>query len=329
LPTTATSMGKKLLTPAEKVATKETIQIGAKMPGIFKQGKNYLYEKVAKPASEIISGGFKKNPEFMKKLGVTNDTIKLVKKYGYDKVANFGELEEQAKKAFEKAMSQKTGVYGDKINIANTLDKMESAYNKIKDVDPGNKIKQIIDTLGELRPAAKGFYADILPTPTQVTRQMRGEPLTEIGREVRITRAQLSNVRDQLNNLYKERAFDKSVFDIIDSLYADAEKSGLKGINNARRLFKEAKEFEKVSKNLAKVEKLDANKILSDIEVVYGDPKRYQAMIDKYSNYVGKDKAKKIFDEAISARRGKSALTWGAGATGAGLAGSKILDMFK
>ena len=306
--------------------------IGQKGLSILKQGKNYLYDKVAKPISEMVSKNIKTNPEIGKALGLKDETIELLKLHGYDKVADPKLADEAASSAFEEAMGKKTSVYGDKIDIRDTLDLMKKKFTAIKKVDPNNPLGRIIENIKKLRATPKGeFYAKdgILPTPTQLGRHLKSENLTDIAGEVRITRKELSSLRDQLNNLYKDRSFDREVFDIVDSLYADAEKSGLEGIQNARKLFKEARQFEKVSTNLSKIEKLDSVKVHSDLHSVVNDPTKYQGMVDKYSKYVGKDVAKKIFDEALSVRRGGKILKRTGIYGGGALAGKGLFDIFR
>jgi hypothetical protein len=300
---------------------------------IFKTGRDYLYNKVAAPIAQKIQENLKKVPEIGKRLGLKDDTIELLKKYGYDKVANVDTIEQKAIAGFNNAMHQKTTVYGDKIDISSTLKKMENKFNAIKKVDPHNKLGGIIDNLKKLQPAKGGFYKEILPTTTQLKRQLaRGEKLTDIATEVRVSRTELTNLRDQLNNLYRDRGFDREVFEIIDSLYDDAEKAGLKGIQRARELFKQFKQFSKVQKDLLKIEKIDATKLHSDLLTVASNPKKYQSMIDKYSPYLGDEEAKSVFTEALKVRSGEGAKRFLKRATVAGgllLGGSKTYNILR
>jgi hypothetical protein len=294
----------------------------AKNLSIMKQGKSYLYENVAKPISEIVSKNIKTNPEIGRALGLKDETIALLKQHGYDKVADPKLADELATQAFREATSKKATVYGDKIDIADTLDVLQRKYNKIKSVNPKNPIKDVIGNIKGLRPAAKGFYAtgERVPTPTHLKRMFKGEKLEDIAREVRVSREQFSDIRQQIDNLYRARVINKGdVLDIVDSLYNSAEKSGLTGMQKARELYHQARQFEDVATNLSKIEKLDPVKIHSELQSVVEDPTKYQGMVDKYTPYLGKAKAKQIFDEALSVRRGGKIIkrTVGAGLLGA------------
>jgi len=111
-----------------------------------------------------------------------------------------------------------------------------------------------------------------------------------------------------VNNLYKESGFDKRVYEIVDNLYDDAEKAGLKGMQKAREMFRNAKDFQKHAKDAMKIEKMDEARIMTDVNAVMNDPKKHALMVDKYSNFIGKDKARRIFDDALSMRRGRGIL---------------------
>jgi len=298
--------------------------------GIFKQGKDYIYEKLAKPAANYVNQHIKNFPDSAKKaLGLRDETVALLKKHGYDKVSNPVAAHEEANAAFKTAMEQKTTVYGDKIDIRRTLAKMQNAYNNIKRVDPNNPLGKIINDIKKLIPAPKGFYAKRgkIPTPGQLSRRFAGEQLYDIAGEVRVSRTELCMLRDKLNNLYKDRGFDRKVFDIIDTLYADAEKAGLKGVQAARRLTRDAHAFDKVQTNLGKIEKIDSAKIFTDLNSVVENPSKYQLMIDKYSPYMGIDKAHQLFRQALSIRHGKQViggLKMATGLTAAGTVASSI-----
>jgi len=293
--------------------------------GVFKQGRDFISEKLAKPAAEYVKQHIKNFPDSAKKtLGLRDETVALLKQHGYEKVANPTLAHEEADQAFKTALSNKTTVYGDKIDIRKTLSKMQSAYDNIKRVDPNNPLGRMIDDIKKLIPAPKGFYTEggKLPTATQLTRQFRGEPLNKIAGEVRVSRTELSMLRDKLNNLYKERGFDRKVFEIVDSLYQDAEKAGIKGIHVARKLKKEAYQFDKVQSNLGKIEKIDSQKIFTDLNSVVNDSKKYQIMVDKYSPYMGIDKAQQLFRQALSVRHGKQFLKTAGVVSGLATAGN-------
>ena len=146
--------------------------IGQRGLSIFKQGRDYLYEKVAKPAADIINKNLKTFPEVTKKLGLKPETINLIKQHGYEKVINPEAAEELAKQAFNSAVSQKSNVFGNRINIANTLEKAKRYYNATKATNPNSPLKGLVERLETLVPSKRGFYAGVgkenIPTPTQL-----------------------------------------------------------------------------------------------------------------------------------------------------------------
>ena len=317
-----------------KFMTKERNLPKFQEAGIFKQGRDFVYEKLAKPAAEEINTYIKTNPtEIQKKLNLKDETVKLIKKYGYDKVSDSDLVFEEAENAFKTAMSNKTSVYGDRVNIKDSLKEMEKQYNLTKATNPNSPLKGIIDRVKQFQPARKGFYKDKVPTNTQLGRMLNGEKLTDIAGEVRVTREQFTDIRQQISNLYKKEGFDKvKAFKIIDSLYNDAEQSGLKGIKEARNLYKQAHEFEGIVTDLRKLEKVDSAKIFNDVQKVVKDPSEYKIMIDKYTPYMGKDKAIRLFNQAISVRHGKQVIggaTAVAGITAAGAVGNKIINTLR
>ncbi len=305
----------------ELIPKRVSPELGQKGLSIFKQGRDYLYEKVAKPVSNIIFENFKKSPEIAKKVGLKDETINLVKKYGYDTVKDVAGADEIASRAFNEAMSKKTKVFGDKINISNTLKMLENKFNSIKKTDPNNPLGKLVQNIRKFRPAPKGFFEGMpggisekeavlkgkkLLTKTQVKRVVSGEKVEDIAKEVRISRKQFVNIRQQIDNLYKAKVMNKGdVLDIVGSLYDDGEKAGLTGIQKARELYHQARQFEDVATNLTKIDKLNPTTIHSKLQTVANDPTKYQQLVDEYTPYLGKETAQKLFKEALSVRRGK------------------------
>lgn len=93
--------------------------------------------------------------------------------------------------------------------------------------------------------------------------------------------------RDQINKLYKDVPSDRDVYSILNGLYDDAEKSGIKGINAARSLQRQA--FEAESSNLGKAisdlsDPIKLDRTLSSL----GNPKNYN-LREAYKGLIGKD----------------------------------------
>ena len=312
----STAYGTEDMFKPETIATKAAIggvtplalrgltKVAQPFVNIAKTGKDYLSEKIAKPVANIINETIKNNPETIGKLFKLKDiTIQAIKKYGYDKVTNPQIAEALEENAWNQVMSQKTTVYGNKIDVKRTLNKLQRIYSNLKGVNR-DRLGRIINNLNPLQPAKEGFYAKKLPTPTQLGRQFKGEPLTKISEEVRISRPAWSKLRQELRALSKE-GYPDEISQAIETLYDDAEKAGLKGVQEARRLTYEAKTFSKTATDALKIEKIDAIKIHNDLLAVVNEPKKHQLMIDKYTPYLGKEKAKQIFDEALKVRSGE------------------------
>lgn len=319
-----------LIPPVSKLATGAVKGLW----NVTKTGRDYVSKNIAEPASMAISEKLKRVPGLGKKLGVRNETIDLVNKHGYDRVVNPDIVEEEARQAFNDAMSRKTNVYGDTIDARNTLKVMKEKYNAVKNVKDVPALEKLIKKLEAFRPAPKGYYSPkgSIPTKSVLSRHMKGENLLDIAGEVRITRKEMSSIRDDLNNLYRERAFDTDVFDIIDTLYDDAEKAGLTGINKARDLFKQSHQFRDVAKDALKLEKFTPKQLQSDITSLISDPRKYRQMVQKYADILGQKESEKIFNDALAVRSGEivkrrlgKGLLIGLGAAGAGIPISGVM----
>lgn len=281
-------------------------KVGKALGNITKTGRDYLYTKVAQPAAEKIRTALRNIPEVAERFGLKNETVEALKKYGYETASNPEALEEAASQAFNNAVNQKTKVYGNKINVKDTLGKVQELFSELKGTDR-RQVGVILQRLRELQPAKEGFYKNKLPTPTQLTRQFKGENLIDIAEEARITRTAFSNLRKEISDLYGKGDYDNKILGIIDTLYNDAEKSGLKGMQQARKLFSQYKEVAKVSKDLAKIEKIDATKLHTDLLSISKEPKKYQSLVDKYTKFLGKEETEKLFKEALDVKSGETA----------------------
>lgn len=296
--------------------------------GIFKQGRDFVYEKLAKPAADMISQYIKNNPDLVQKaFKLKDETISLIKQYGYDKVADVNGAEQIAKKAFNTALAQKTKFPNDTIDIQNTLKKIKNIYSSLKGSDR-NALGRIIERLTPMQPAKEGFYKNIVPTSKQIIRQMKGENLIDISKEVRISKEAFANLRDEVSNLYS-KGYSGDVKGIINSLYNDAEKSGLKGMQQARGLWKDFEDFKGVKTNLNNLEKVDTFQIQKDLTSVIKNPNNYKPMIEKYSPRMGVDKAQQLFNQALSVRHGKQVIKGAIVAGILGTGGHKVISILK
>lgn len=173
---------------------------------------------------------------------------------------------ETANTAYRLAMKQTAKNFGGTIDARDTVKTMESVFKgslgEATRGPQGNRLFQIMQELKSRRPAPKGFYApgERVPTSTQLVRQIRGgEKLTDISGEVRLNKKQFMEIRDALNNLYKENPYDRNIMKVMNQLYSDGEKAGLKGLGRARSLQRQAFDAEEnlFKKGLIGERKLD------------------------------------------------------------------------
>jgi hypothetical protein len=189
--------------------------------------------------------------------------------------------------AYREAMNNIPKGFGGTIDVRDTVHTMDNVFKgslgEATRGTQGNRLYQIMQELKSRMPASKGFYAGDkgnVPTPTQLIRNLRGEKLGEISGEVRLSPKQFSELRDALNNLYRENPYDRNIMKVMNQLYADGETSGLTGLQKARSLQKQAFEAEeKLHTSLIKEKKLDKFQTLSELE------KRKLKEIEDYTGY--------------------------------------------
>jgi hypothetical protein len=78
--------------------------------------------------------------------------------------------------------------------------------------------------------------------------KLQGIPLTQgqmikavkADRETLVNKEQYTFFRDKLNSLYKNKPSDVDVGDVVNQFYTDGENSGIKGLQQARKLSREA-----------------------------------------------------------------------------------------
>jgi hypothetical protein len=307
-----------------------------KKSGVFKQNRDYIADVLSKPAADYSNAYIKRYPEEAQRtLNLKPETVDLIKKHGFDRVADYQSAKEAADGAYDLAMAQKTNVYGNKIDVRDTLKKAQSLYNSTKKVTPNNSLLGVIEDIKKLVPAPKGFYSGVgkenIPSTAQLLRLFRGEKLTDIAGEVRLTRQEFSALRSRLQNLHNDPTLNPDkVYDLVDTLYSDGEKAGLKGLQEARRLTKEAYQFKKIAPDIRKMDKITPEKIYTAINQVIQDPGKYKIMIERFSPYMGKTKAEELFKQALSVRHGRQVIRLGKtgiGLTAAGAIGKKALDV--
>jgi hypothetical protein len=183
-----------------------------------------------------------------------------------DKISSGGaQVRSIADQAYASAIGQETTKYGGKIDAQNTIRKIGNLVKSTERVtgDTGvyGRLRTLMERLKKLQPAAEGFYKKKVPTATQLGRQFKGENLTDIATEARISKKEFSALRDEINSLYRENPADRDIRAVIESLYDDAEKSGLVGMKDAKKLQSEAFDLEDLVSKWSKKKTIDYHKL--------------------------------------------------------------------
>jgi hypothetical protein len=178
-----------------------------------------------------------------------------------------------------------------------------------------------------------------------------GKPIlkttTRIPGEKIITKEDFSTYRDALSDMLKEKPSDIAINKARSALYDAAENSGMKGIKQARTLYREAEQFEKDvperllkegnldkyhtwteadKKSLQNVEKYTGESFIDDLKKISAqkhidnigqkistiitkaeNPRNTSGALEELKNIVGQDNANRIIKEVVAARRTKIA----------------------
>jgi hypothetical protein len=222
----------------------------------------------------------------MEKLKMPESAVKTVERKGIDSVIatrerlndsiddiylriqqGFENKNAEASLAYKKAMSGISG-RGNNIPVTNTTKTMGKVLRKYG----------FIDSRGNL-----SRYADDPSLQNNVYRKMldvyKRLGLRTKGGAVKINKAQYKLLRDNLNDLYREKPSDIDLAKVMESFYDDGERAGFTGLKKARRLFRESREMTDkfMSKSLIKERKL------SNFHKLTGEEKR---TIDDISKYI-------------------------------------------
>jgi len=179
---------------------------------------------------------------------------------------------ESVDRVYKLAVSQNPKGFGGTIDVRNTEKVMEGVFKgslgEATRGQQGNRLMQIMNELKSRRPALGGFYREKIPTSTQVVRHLRGENISDIGGEIRLNKKQFMELRDALNNLYRENPYDRNIAKVTDQLYTDGENAGLTGLRNARNLQRQAFQAEKnlYKKGLINQKKLEKFQTFTEAE---------------------------------------------------------------
>lgn len=251
----------------------EAARIGAQ--NVSKSASNYVTDVVAPKAQKMYEESISKfTPEIQKfaedKLGIPRSAIETIKKQGIAGIENvrtslkdstdsiYQKLEggltnirNQADKAYQMAMDSTPE--GKSINIKSSI---EVAGKKLKDLglitNGGN-----LTELGQSEIARDSVYGKLLDfyksadsiSGVKGIREKgsigdltinQGSKLMQSRFNTNVNKDQYQFFRDKLNALYKGKPSDIDVSDVVNQFYKDGESSGIKGLQNARNLQRNA-----------------------------------------------------------------------------------------
>lgn len=302
---------------------------------LSKSGVDYVTTKLAPRAYKIYQNEVKEfSPGIQKfaneKLKIPQAAIDTIKKNGvesiqkirqayndstdaiYQKILDgFSGKRNLADTAYKKAIEHTPKNFGGTIDVRDTLKTMEGVFKgSLGEATRGPQGQRLFTITKELqgrRPASKGFYAEgSTPTAGQLKRQFKGEKLTDIAGEVRLNKKQFMELRDALNDLYRENPYDRNIAKVMNNLYADGEKAGFKGLQAARDLQRKAFVAERkfINKSTGQLKALGSEKNLDRYQFL---PKESIRQMKDIEDYIG---VKFIDDvDAITAAREAEKLT--------------------
>ena len=248
--------------------------------------------------------------------GITDATVVTIKRLGPKKV--FDPLKSKADYISQDLTPR---VYS---GVSKIIQSAHDAYNKAvgsapegKSIDirpaiekAGNELKQLglITQTGQMtelgnseiaRDSVYGKLLDFYQSADAISGvgKLIGKPLTE-GQMIKASRAMKETLvnkkqflffRDKLNALYKNKPSDIDVSGVRDAFYKSAEKSGMKGLSEAKAL----------ENNVFEIEgKLDARKITTDL-VRAKNPQYTKQIEAEYRKILGED-FKPIWDDLMA-----------------------------
>lgn len=277
--------------------------------------------------NKILRGGISKQ-----------EAARVEQQYG----SSIGSLVDTVKGKLNQAISYADDMYGKVfqntpenkfINIRPSIEEAGSRLRKLGLVTKTGNLTE----LGKSEIARDSVYGKLLDFYKSAdaisgVKKLQGKSLTQsqmiksfkAERETMVNKDQFLFLRDKLNSLYKNKPSDIDVNRVVDSFYQSGEDSGLKGLQAARRLEREA--FKKADKfidakgdlkiaNEARLKRIGMDRPLSQAEIQHiKELEQYTGhQIIKDAEAINKlNKAKEILQNMKQ---------YGKGATGATIAG--------
>jgi hypothetical protein len=262
----ATSPGDVLasLLPFTRAGKAATGLIGETSKQVIGKGGELVKEAVNSPLGKVAGKGLsnleagaktlRPNTNFLRSGLPKEEAVRIGKEYGNSNATlvdvikkKLGEKLAEADKTYQTAMN--SAPQGKQINIRPAI---EQAGKKLKNLglitDTGNLTE--LGTSEISRDSVYGKLLDFYQSSNAISgvEKLQGRPLTQgqmikamkADRETLVNKEQYTFFRDKLNSLYKNKPSDVDVGDVVNQFYADGEKSGIKGLQQARKLSREA-----------------------------------------------------------------------------------------
>jgi len=226
-----------------------TAALGYAGKGLYKAGK-----ALTKATPEAIKAIYNIPNKFFRGGLTKPEALRVESEYG----ASNGSLAETIKDKLNQALTYADDMYN-KVFKGTPENKFINVKPAIKEA--GNRLKRlglITDTgslteLGQSEIARDSVYGKLLDFYQSAdaisgVEKLAGKSLTQgqmvramrAGRETLVNKEQFLFLRDKLNALYKNKPSDIDVSKVVDSFYQAGENSGLKGLQAARALEREA-----------------------------------------------------------------------------------------
>jgi len=225
------------------------------------QAATFAAVRAAIPPLTAIVKGIRKIPSKLLRGGLSKEeAARIQTQYG----TSTGNVVDMAKTKLKQASDYADNMYRNVfkkapdnkfINVKPAIEEAGARLERLGLITKSGKLTQ----LGESEIARDSVYGKLLDfyksadaisgvknlqnkalTTSQMIRAMKADRQTSVNKE------QYLFLRDKLNSLYKGKPSDIDVSKVVDKFYQSGEDSGLKGLQEARRLEKEA--FRKLDK---------------------------------------------------------------------------------
>jgi hypothetical protein len=270
---------------------------------------NYITDDVAPQAHAVYQDSIKKfTPQIQQfakeELKIPETAIKTISKSGVDDVMataekygnstdpiyqkveqGFVNKENSADRVYQAAMD--SAPEGRSINIRPAIEESGRRLKSLGLITENGNLTQL--GRSEIsRDSVYGKLLDFYKSADSISgvKNLQGKPLTQgqmikaskALRETLVNKDQYTFLRDKLNSLYKNKPSDVDVSKVVNRFYADGEASGIKGLQQARGLQRQAFQAREnlYRKGLIAEKKLDRFQTLSAAE------KRQLSEIEKY-----------------------------------------------